>query len=396
MNSILRKRIVETQIYAAIAIFAAGLILFTRQTSESAAEGISLCLDVLVPSLFPFFVISSLCVQTGLAAYIGRVFERPMRFLFGVPGVCAPAFVLGLVGGYPVGAKTAITLYEQGMCSRTEAERLLAFCNNSGPAFILGAVGVSLFGGSMAGVLLYAAHVLASACVGVAFRFWHGRGQGQSRGAGGRRFTAVCVPAGKAFTSAVTSSFSSVLNICAFVIFFSVAIELLTLLGVIPLLGRGLGALLSPFGLDAAYAEKLISGLLEVTSGVQGLLTLSAGLRVKLTTAAFMLGWAGVSVHFQVINLIGDSDLSPAPYLLGKALHGAFAAALTYAGARLLPFNAAASAGLVSPAAAQDALGLSPSFWASLGASVLCWLLLAALSLLFRSFSRCKKKKKAL
>ncbi len=395
MNSILRKRIVETQIYAAIVIFAFGLILFTRQTSDSAAEGISLCLNVLVPSLFPFFVVSSLCVQTGLAAYIGRVFEKPMRLLFGVPGVCAPAFVLGLVGGYPVGAKTAISLYEQSMCSRTEAERLLAFCNNSGPAFILGAVGASLFGGSMAGVLLYGAHVLASVCVGLAFRFWRGRRQDSSHSSS-RRFTAVCVPFGKAFTSAVTSSFSSVLNVCAFVIFFSVVIDLLTLLGVTPVLARGLGALLSPFGLDAAYAEKLLSGLLEVTSGVQGLLTLSASFSVKLTTAAFLLGWAGVSVHLQVVNLIGDSGLSPAPYLLGKALHGVFAAVLTFAGAQLLPFGTTASANLTAPVQTPAAATLSQSFWVSLGASVLCWLLLAALSLLFRSFCRCKKQKKAL
>ena len=186
MNSILRKRIIETQIYLGIGIFALGLVLFTRETSQAAADGVALCAQVLIPSLFPFFVVSSLCVQTGLAALAGRAFEKPMRFLFGVPGVCAPAFVLGLVGGYPVGARTAISLYEQGACTKAEAERLLAFCNNSGPAFILGAVGASMLGGTGAGALLYATHVLASVTVGVLFSFVRaGRAQrsGRCRGA---------------------------------------------------------------------------------------------------------------------------------------------------------------------------------------------------------------------
>lgn len=395
MNSILRKRIVETQIYLAIGIFAAGLIIFTRETSQAAADGVSLCTQVLIPSLFPFFVVSSLCVQTGLAAFIGRAFEKPMRFLFRVPGVCAPAFVLGLVGGYPVGAKTAISLYEQELCSKNEAERLLGFCNNSGPAFILGAVGASLFGGAMAGLLLYGAHVLASVTVGILFRFWGVRRERRSASrTAPQRFDAVRIPLGRAFTGAVTSSFASILNICAFVIFFAVAIRLLTLIRVIPMLARGLGVLLAPLGLDAAFAEKLLSGLLEVTSGVKGLLALSASLNAKLTAAAFMLGWAGVSVHCQVLNFIGESGLSPVPYLAGKALHGCLAAAFTWLGARLLPFDAAVSKGLVAQIAALSSLDLSQSFWASLGASFACWLILALLSLLFHWIHRCKKSKK--
>ncbi|MEG1778158.1 MAG: sporulation protein, partial [Angelakisella sp.] len=114
-----------------------------------------------------------MAVQTGLAEYIGRFFEAPMRLLFGVPGACAPAFILGIIGGYPVGAKTALTLYQNRLCSKTEAERLLAFCNNCGPAFILGTVGSAVFGDMRVGILLYASHILASIAVGIIFRFYH-------------------------------------------------------------------------------------------------------------------------------------------------------------------------------------------------------------------------------
>ena len=174
-------------------------------------------------------------VELGLAGYLGRLLEGVMRPLFNVSGACASAFALGFIGGYPVGAKTAISLYEKGMCTKTEAERLLAFCNNSGPAFILGVVGAGVFASSRVGVLLYLAHAAASVCIGVLFRFY----KAGPRSAAGemrpqprfqaRRFTA-------AFTGSIKNSFLSTLNICAFVVFFTVVIKLLFLSGFLPAL----------------------------------------------------------------------------------------------------------------------------------------------------------------
>ena len=89
------------------------------------------------PLLFPFFVLSSLVVELGLSRYLGKLFQPVMAPLFRVNGACTSAVALGFVGGYPVGARTAIALYQSGQCSKTEAERLLAFCNNAGPALSL-------------------------------------------------------------------------------------------------------------------------------------------------------------------------------------------------------------------------------------------------------------------
>ena len=148
------------------------LMLYPQDSMSAAREGLMLCYNVIIPSLFPFFVLSALVVDLGLAGYIGRALEGFMRPLFNVPGACASAFVLGFVGGYPVGARTALSLYQKGMCTKTEAERLLSFCNNSGPAFILGVVGAGVFASSRVGVLLYLAHAAASICVGLFFRFY--------------------------------------------------------------------------------------------------------------------------------------------------------------------------------------------------------------------------------
>lgn len=316
----------------ALAVTTAGLMVFPQECLAAAKTGLALCGNVIIPSLFPFFVLSSLVVDLGLAGYLGRALEPVMRPLFRVNGSCATALALGFIGGYPVGARTAITLYQQGQCTKTEAQRLLAFCNNSGPAFILGVVGAGVFQSGRLGILLYLTHMAASCLVGLIFRFYGPREDAASHAAPtfqAKRFTA-------AFTQAVTGAMTSTLNICAFVLFFTVMLRLLVLAGIIPALADFLGHALAPLGFDESWAAQLLTGLVELSSGVAGL-TGSGHLAGRAAMAAFMLGWAGVSIHCQVLTFLADSGLSPGTYFLGKLLHGCVSAALVWLLARLLP-----------------------------------------------------------
>ena len=97
------------------------LMFWPKDSMAAARDGLTLCYNVIIPSLFPFFVLSALVVDLGLAGHLGRALEGIMRPLFNVPGACAPALALGFVGGYPVGARTALQLYQKGMCTKTEA-----------------------------------------------------------------------------------------------------------------------------------------------------------------------------------------------------------------------------------------------------------------------------------
>ena len=339
-------------------------------------DGVKLCGNVILPSLFPFFVLSSLVVELGMSRYLGKLLEPVMAPLFRVNGNCAAALALGAVGGYPVGARTAIQIYETGQCSRTEAERMLAFCNNSGPAFILGVVGAGVFGSGAAGLLLYLAHLLASLLVGVLFRFYKPQDGPQTRRGRGPQFQAASFP--KAFTRSVTGALTSTLNICAFVLFFTVFLRILAHAGILRLLGGLLSALLAPLGMDQTWAERLLTGLVEVSSGVSSLTdgTLSG----RLSMAAFMLGWAGVSVHCQVLAFLGDSGLSVRTYIAGKLLHGGLSALLARLLFRLIPLNAPASFYLAEQTEAIAQLDFQQAIALSAAVSWGVWLAFLALS----------------
>lgn len=316
---------------------AAALMACPAQAMEGARSGLALCGEVIIPSLFPFFILSSLVVELGLAGQLGRALEPVMGPLFGLNGACASAVVLGLIGGYPVGAKTALGLYENGLCTRREAERLLAFCNNSGPAFVLGVVGAGIFSSARVGLLLYGLHILSALCVGVAFRLVCGRAD-QGGGHAGRRPVFQARHLTAAFTESVKQSLQAMLNICAFVVCFNVILRLLTVTGVLTGAGRLLRVLLGPLGMDGVWAQRLLTGALEISSGVW---TLSGGGAAgpRMVMASLILGWAGLSVHCQVLSLLGGSGLSTRPYLLGKGLHALCAAGFTAAAVSLLPME---------------------------------------------------------
>ncbi len=366
------KKIRDTLVGVALLTATVSLVTAPDQAIAGAKDGLTLCFNVIVPSLFPFFVLSSLVVDLGLAAYLGRALEGLMRPLFRVSGSCAAAVALGFIGGYPVGARTALQLYQQGLCSKTEAERLLAFCNNSGPAFILGVVGAGVFGDSRVGLLLYLTHALASFLVGLLFRFYGGSERKHSPAPKPKPIQAVTVPA--AFTGAVTRSLQNTLNICAFVVFFSVVLRLLSAYGIFTALAN----LLALAGFQPEWARRLVAGLLELSSGVSSLQG-SAQLAGRVSMAAFMLGWAGLSVHCQVLSFLVDSGLSAKTYLVGKLCHGLIAAGLTWGLTRLLPLSAPVADYLADQAESIAAMDFSTALAASSLAALAGWLLLAAL-----------------
>ncbi len=372
-----RPRLRDALFGIAVLTMLLALVGFPSQSVAAAKDGVELCLNVILPSLFPFFVLSTLCVELGLVQCVGKLLEKLMAPLFRVNGACSGAFLLGIVGGYPVGARTAIELYQKGQCSRQEAERLLSFCNNSGPAFILGVVGAGIFSSSAAGLWLYSAHVAASILVGLVFRFYGGS-QPQHSAPSAPEIRTVGFAG--AFTSSVKSAFSATLSICSFVIFFTVLIRMLFLTGIISTLAAGLAWLLHGFGLQPEWAESLLTGAIEMTSGVWSLRDVAGAMGDKLCMAAFILGWAGLSVHCQVLSFIGTSGLSTKTYFLGKLLHGVFSAALVYGLSTVLDWDAPVSSYLATQVSTLAQLNFHRALTVSTATAVIVWLVLTAIS----------------
>jgi len=388
-------------------IFVVLLIAFPKTCFNAAGRGLNLWLNTVVPSLLPFFIAAELLKDSSLVRAFGILLQPVMYPLFRVPGCGSFAFLMGTASGYPVGAKITSSLRRSGYLTKTQAERLLAFSNNSGPLFIVGAVSVGMFNIPQLGVLLLFCHAAASITVGLIFRFYGGKETHMPTGA--NRLTVLTMlkkellstdnrqeSAGALLGNAVKNSISSILAIGGFIILFSVIINILLETGVIGGLTSLAAPLLSPAGVGKELAASLISGFFEITTGTKMASTADgAGLIQRITAAAAIIGWAGLSVHAQVISIINKEDISPLPYILGKLLHGIISGiysflALKTAGSRILS---------TIPAFLDFDPVSAPAWRLNLAVSVQCLLLclfliiLAGTAQVFIELFRARKKK---
>lgn len=252
------------------------------------------------------------------------------------PAHGAFALAMGITSGYPVGAKVASDLYLENLCTKTEAERLIAFTNSSGPLFIIGAVGTGMFFDSKVGLLLFLTHFLASITVGILFRFY--KRNDTSSGIipqvsikSKTYETLTLKNLGKVMGDAIQKSIATLLLIAGYIVFFAVLSNILVNTGVASFFTTGIEEMLKLVHVSPDMSDGIFTGILEITNGINKISKLN-GLKYSesLPIVALILGLGGFSVHMQVASIIADTKLSMKPYLAGKLLQGVFAAIYTY------------------------------------------------------------------
>ena len=288
------------------------LVMYSPLALEGARNGLALCGQVIIPSMYPFFVLAGIFTQMDAGGASGG--KSKGRAVLGT-------VLLGFLGGYPLGAKTAVRLMEQGAISRGQAQRLQLFCVNAGPAYLIGAVGAGMLGSRRAGVILFASMLAAGLAMGAFTRFWPEEDAGdkiqKARGETGER-----KPFDHVLLAAVTQATGNILGVCAWIVLFSTICALLQLL---------------PHGLWQAIPALNVA--LEVSSGAAAVVR--AGMPLPVLCAA--LGWGGLAVHCQLLGDIRGTGLPLRLFWVSRLLHGALAAAICAGLTRLFPVETTVS-----------------------------------------------------
>lgn len=268
------------------------------------------------------------------------------------------AFAMGLISGYPVGAKIVSDFREKGLVSKDEGERLLCFTNNSGPLFILSSVGIALFGDTKTGLLLLFTHILSCITVGIILARISKKDKKRdnknnlieqyylknsklygNNDKSDKQENINFKNLGEILTNSINNSISTLLMIGGFVVIFSVIISILNQANILDKLSKLLYPLLHLFNFDIDFAKPLLAGILELTNGVNGIASINTKLiSQNIVLSAFLLGFGGFSVLLQVYSIISKTDLSIKPYLKGKFLQGIIASIYTFLALKFIPF----------------------------------------------------------
>lgn len=262
------------------------LILDSRTALQGAQEGVMLCIRTIIPSLFPFFFLSNILSSSLMGRRIPLL--HPIGRLCRIPNGAEYILISGLLGGYPVGAQCISDSLKSGALSRQDARRMLAFCNNCGPAFLFGMASV-LFEQKWIPWGLLAIHIAAALIVAIVVPGKPG----------------ICTPQMKREVSpvgALNRAVRSIAGVCGWVVLFRVVISFLE------------RWVLWYFGPEI---QVIISGILELSNGCIGLGSIDSTM-LKFVLCSGFLGFGGLCVGMQ--TFFAAQNVEKYLYFPGKAL----------------------------------------------------------------------------
>lgn len=268
------------------------LIIFPDGALKGAGMGLSICLKAVVPSLLPFMLLSNIAVSTGGGEKLGKLLSPIFKPLLRIDENISVCFVTGLLGGYPCGGRLVGQMEKEGIISNSDAAKALAFCNNSGPLFIIGTVGAAVYSSTKIGLTLYGCHIVGAVAAALVFGW-------QINSANTALKSKSALSFSNSVGKAARESGEAILSVCALIITFSALIEALGL-----------------------YRFPLLVGLIEVSRGAAELGSYGTA---ALPLAAAYISWGGLSVHFQTEAV--TSGISKKYYYIGKIISALVSAA---------------------------------------------------------------------
>ena len=270
-----------------VVILGVCILLKPVACKNAVTDALNICGEIVIPSLFPFLIISSFIMGYNLPKNSGKIFSK----IFKLPGCCLPVVFMGMLGGYPVGMNMITELYKQKKITEKTAHRLSLFCVNPGPAFVINGVGVSMLHNKNAGIILFTSVTLSSILIGFFTRFFSDKNN-----------KIICekkeqIPFAENLVGSVSRSISSMLSICAWIIFVSAVSAILCELPI------------GNFG-------NILKSISEVTTGC-------IILKNKPTSLlAALIGFGGLTVHCQVLPNVNIIKMKLPMFFSGRVLSG--------------------------------------------------------------------------
>ncbi|MFQ9892980.1 MAG: hypothetical protein ACLRWH_07420 [Emergencia sp.] len=274
------------------------MVTYPEVTAQASKEAISLWLNAVVPTLLPFFFVANFLKKTGV---VGRISPKVYPF------------AMALLSGYPMGARIAGDGYREGRLSVEQLRWILSYSMITGPAFLIGAVGVEFLGSHGLGIIIAVCHYAGAFLNSLFYGGVSVIGQSVPKRSQRRTDNYYNI-----LTDAMLDSFQSIAIILAYIMIFMIATDLIQFSGVLSLL-------------PTAESAAVVKGMLELTVGCNALRMCQSSAAVKAVIASFIVTFGGFSVLGQSMSMLRDCNIRFTEILVMKLSHGVISGILTFA-----------------------------------------------------------------
>ena len=297
------------------------MFIYSKDISDTVIFSISLWKDNLLPSLFPFLLITQLLIEYGFIEIISFFFGKYMNVFFNLPNESSYAFITSLFSGFPSGSKYVIDLLEHNLISEKDANHLIMFTHYANPIFITSTIGIFLLQNQKYSYIILLSHIVSNILVALLFK------EKKKRTYKKKKFNEVLKgiynKKHKSFifilTKAILESFKLLISMLGIITFFLIIATLID-------------KILNP----NTFFKILISSFLEMTQGIKNVSQLALPLNLKSAIIGAIVSFSGLSVHFQVKSIIDGSSIRYRNFLLARIVQSIFCFFITLAICKIL------------------------------------------------------------
>ena len=281
------------------------ILILPKTSMEAAKNGLLLWFNVIIPTLFPFILLSNLIINSSIINYINYLFSWLMAKLFNLPGVAGYALITGLLSGYPVGAKITADLLKQKSINIIQAQYMLTFCNNASPMFIIGFIATGLLNNSHLGISMMIAIYTGNLLTALIFKIIYYNKLPPIKKAS-LNSNANHQISFSIFDDCIMNAITLIVKIGGYIIFFSIILNCFYLLPI----------------KDNILKDFLLS-LIELSNGAKILTCSNYSIEVIFVLLCTLVSFGSFSVHAQTASVITHTKLKINKYIFSKIINAA-------------------------------------------------------------------------
>lgn len=282
------------------------IFIYSSNIKESILFAFDIWTNNLIPSMFPFLLISNLLINYGFLDVLSFILGPFIEKIYRLPRVCAYPIVASIFTGFPTGSKYTKDLLDNNKISVYEANRLIMFTSFSNPLFIVSSVGETLLNNKKVGFLIFFSHLISGLLIGIIYKSKDKIKDNDIT------ITYKKKPFINVLTNSISDIFKILINMLGIIIFFLIIITIL-----------------NTFFKNNLFTI-IIKGLIEVTTGITYISSYGINLRLKASIIGLLLSFNGLSVHLQTKSIIMGTKIKYKNFFIARIIHSILCFLLIY------------------------------------------------------------------
>ncbi len=237
-------------------------------------------------SIFPFIVLCDILIYFNYHLFIKKIFGKVINKIFNIDSNTSIIFILSVLTSHPSNAVYIKKLLDERIIDEKTANKILIYSYFPSIAFVIGVIGVSIYNSFKVGLLLWIICFLNNVLIGLFSRRDNSIIESKDKIISNNNFF-VC------FKDAIIKGINTSIIILGNLIVFTIIVNLITeYINIKP------------------YILSILTGFLELTSGVISISKLNMPFNIKFALTSLILNFSGFSILFQSFSILSDYKIN--------------------------------------------------------------------------------------